>query len=157
MADGTALVCSCSALPLEEPRRVSFRVLGVPQPKGSARGFVVMKAGSKPRAIVTSDNKNLRSWADSIRYAAQDAAVEFFDGAVQLQIEFMFTRPKSSNPKKRPFMTTRPDCSKLVRGAEDALNGILWKDDAQVVAIVATKRYVDGPGGAIVTVTEVLP
>ena len=143
---------------LLHPRVVRFNVLGVPQPKGSARGFVVMKAGQKPRAIVTSDNKNLRGWADSVRYAAQDACGEtFFDAAVQLQIAFTFSRPKSVSAKKRPYMTTRPDTSKLVRAAEDALNGIVWKDDAQVVAIIATKAYVDGPGGAVVTVTEVQP
>lgn len=147
------------ALPLTEPRSVRFQVFGKAEPKGSARGFVLMKAGKKPRAVVTSDNKNLRSWADSVRYAAQDAAAGgiFFDGPVQLQIAFTFSRPKSVSAKKRPFMTTRPDTSKLVRGAEDALNGILWKDDAQVIAIIATKAYVDGPGGAVVTVTEVLP
>lgn len=140
---------------MSEPRRVRFEVFGTPQPKGSARGFVAMKAG-KPRAIVTSDNKKLRGWADSVRYAAQDAGDVFFEGAVRLDIDFHFSRPKSATPKKRPFMTTRPDVSKLVRAAEDALNGILWKDDAQVVLIVATKSYVDGPGGAVVTVTEVL-
>lgn len=115
-----------------------------------------MKAGSKPRAIVTSDNKNLRAWADSVRYAAQDLEA-FFEGPVRLEIEFFFSRPKSVSVKKRPHMVTRPDTSKLVRGAEDALNGILWKDDAQVVALIATKHYVDGPAGAVVTVTEVLP
>lgn len=146
-----------ASLPIESPRVVRFQVRGVPQPKGSARGFVAMKAGKKPRAIVTSDNKNLRPWADSIRYAAQDAAGDvFFQGAVSLQIEFQFSRPKSVKPKKRPFMTTKPDASKLLRGAEDALTGILWRDDAQVVAAIVTKTYVDGPGGALVTVTEVL-
>ena len=59
--------------------------------------------------------------------------------------------------KKRPYMTTRPDTSKLVRGAEDALNGVIWKDDAQVITIIATKAYCDGPGGAVITITEVLP
>lgn len=147
-----------ASLPLEAPRQVHFQVYGIPQPKGSARGFVAMKAGQKPRAIVTSDNKNLRSWADSVRYAAQEVAGDvFFEGPVELRIAFTFSRPKSATPKKRPCMTTRPDVSKLVRAAEDALNGLVWKDDAQVVAILATKSYVDGPGGAAVTVTEVLP
>ena len=38
-------------------------------------------------------------------------------------------------------MTTAPDLSKLVRGFEDAVKGILWKDDSQVTAITASKAY----------------
>lgn len=146
------------ALPLEEPRRVSFNVYGIPKPKGSARAFVAMKAGHKPRAIVTSDNKNLRSWEQAVRDAAQGVAgVAYFTEAVALEIEFWFPRPKSVKPAKRPHLTTKPDLSKLIRGAEDALNGVVFKDDAQVVTITATKKYVDGPAGACVTVTEVFP
>lgn len=143
-------------LPLVEPRRVTFTVYGIPKPKGSARGFVVMKAG-KARAIVTSDNKSLKSWEHSVRDAAQHAVGEhFFTAAVRLEIHFWFPRPKSVSVKKRPHFTTKPDLSKLVRGAEDALNGVLFKDDSQVVVIAASKRYVDdGPAGAAITVEEI--
>ena len=39
----------------------------------------------------------------------------------------------------------RPDvdnCSKLVL---DALNGILWRDDAQICELSVTRRYADAP------------
>lgn len=140
-----------------EPRSVSLTVHGTPQPKGSARGFVLKKKGQKPRAIVTSANPNLRAWEDSIRYAAQDVADEFFDGAVALHVAFYIQRPKSISEKKRPYMTTRPDLSKCIRGVEDALTGILWKDDAQVVTITASKAYagVREPSRAVITITEI--
>jgi len=147
------------ALPLEVPRSVSFQVFGIPKPKGSARGFVAMKAGHKPRAIVVADNsKALKSWEGAVRDAAQRVAGEqFFTEAVVLEIEFWFSRPKSVSVKKRPDMTTKPDLSKLVRGAEDALTGVLFKDDSQVVTIAARKCYVAGASGARVTVTEIVP
>jgi Holliday junction resolvase RusA-like endonuclease len=148
---------TAAALPLTEPRTVSFEVFGIPKPKGSARGFVAMKAG-KARAIVVADNsKALRSWEGSVRDAAQRVAGEqYFTEAVRLRIDFWFPRPKSVSVKKRPYFTTKPDLSKLVRSAEDALNGVVFKDDCQVVEVVATKRYADGPAGARVTVSEVL-
>jgi Holliday junction resolvase RusA-like endonuclease len=144
------------ALPLETPRSVSFQVFGIPKPKGSARGFAVMKAG-KARAIVVADNsKALKSWEGAVRTAAQDVVgQEYFTEAVTLAIDFWFGRPKSVSAKRRPYLTTKPDLSKLVRSAEDALTGVLFRDDSQVVEIHATKRYVDGPAGARITVTEV--
>lgn len=138
------------------PRRVSFQVYGLPKPKGSARGFIAMKAG-KARAIVTSDNKNLKAWESCVRDAAQRVVGEqYFTEAVRMQIEFWFPRPKSVSAKKRPHLTTKPDLSKLIRGAEDALNGVLFRDDSQIIAIIATKAYVEGPAGANITVEEVI-
>lgn len=150
-----ASVTESSAGFVDGRRSVTFDVYGLPKPKGSARGFVVMKAG-KARAIVTSDNKSLKSWEHSVRDAAQRAVGEhYFTDAIRLEIEFWFPRPKSVSRKKRPHFTTKPDLSKLVRGAEDALNGVLFRDDSQVVSIQATKRYVEGPAGARLTVTEI--
>lgn len=141
------------------PRSLSFTVFGTPKPKGSARGFVAMKAG-KARAIVTNDNKGAKGWETAVRYAAQDVAGEqpLFEGAVELSIAFYLQRPKSVSDKKRPFMTTAPDCSKLVRCTEDALNEVIWKDDCQVVSILASKRYAAAgePSRAEITVTEVV-
>ncbi len=145
---------------MNEPRSLSFTVFGKPEPKGSARGFVAMKAG-KARAIVTTDNKNLKSWESCVRFAAQSVAgeLQLFEGAIALHVDFYLQRPKSIKPAKRPYMTTRPDLSKLIRGLEDALNEVIWKDDAQIVAITAGKLYA-APGEAsraFVTITDVSP
>lgn len=137
-------------------RVVQFVVHGTPKPKGSARGFVAMKAG-KARAIVTTDNKGLKSWETAVRFAAQSQAGELLMmGAVEVEIDFYLQRPPSVSEKKRPFMTTKPDLSKLVRGFEDALNEVVWKDDSQVVRITATKNYATvGDGSrAVVTIKE---
>lgn len=138
-------------------RVISFEVHGTPKPKGSARAFIAMKAGGKPRAIVTTDNKGLKSWETAVRFAAQAVAGDtLLMGPVTLTVVFYLQRPKSVSEKKRPHMTTAPDLSKLVRGIEDALNEVLWKDDAQVVEIVASKVYapVDQGSRAVITITE---
>jgi len=37
--------------------------------------------------------------------------------------------------------TSRPDIDNLAKGVLDGLSGILWKDDALVVRLVASKRF----------------
>jgi Holliday junction resolvase RusA-like endonuclease len=39
----------------------------------------------------------------------------------------------------------KPDVLKLARAVEDALTGILYRDDAQIVTEVLRKRYGDPP------------
>lgn len=57
-----------------------------------------------------------------------------------------FSRKKqfaAANGEIRP--TTRPDTDNYVKGILDALNGIVVKDDSQIVEIVAQKFYSDTP------------
>ena len=37
--------------------------------------------------------------------------------------------------------TSRPDLTNIVKAAEDALNGIVWRDDSQIVSLIMTKEY----------------
>jgi len=68
------------------------------------------------------------------------------DLPVELRVDFYFTIPKSWSKKKKElhmcqYKTSKPDLDNLVKLVKDALNGIAWHDDSQVVRIVATKRY----------------
>lgn len=134
---------------------VTFSVFGAAEPKGSARAFV--RGG---RAIVTSDNPSLSKWEAVVRNEAQKIAElaghRLFQGAVTISVAFYMPRPKSVNPRVRPFPQVKPDLSKLIRGLEDPLSGILFQDDAQVIGIGAIKLYTNGPAKAVVTVRQVL-
>lgn len=75
-----------------------------------------------------------------------------FDGPCSLELRIYRSIPKSFSRKKqnaaangeiRP--TTRPDTDNYVKGILDALNGIVVKDDSQIVDIVAQKFYSDIP------------
>ena len=46
-----------------------------------------------------------------------------------------------SEKKRRAYHTVKPDLDKLVRAVKDALKHVLWKDDAQVIELVARKGY----------------
>jgi crossover junction endodeoxyribonuclease RusA len=79
-----------------------------------------------------------------------------YTGPVVLRLSFVLPRPKSA-PKARVLPATkRPDCDKLARACFDAMSGVCYLDDAQVVDFRASKQvalYGDGPG-CYITVTE---
>ena len=124
-----------------------LRVVGVPQPQGSSRAFV---RGGRP--VVTSDNPSLRHWRDLVAYAASQALWSWtrVAGPVTVTLSFALPRPKTA---RRAYPITRPDVDKLARGVLDALTGVVFDDDAQVVALVATKHYAEAdatPGVEVV-------
>ena len=119
----------------------SFTVKGEPQPKGSARAFV-----RNGRAIVTSDNPGVRRWEETIRFVLQDWPHGILTGPVSLVMVFTLVRPASVSPKRRPFPTVRPDVDKLARAGLDAMSGVVFSDDAQVIEALVGKVYGDAPG-----------
>lgn len=146
----------------------TFTVFGEGQAKGSSKGFVLQKPGARPRAIITSTNRNLKAWEALVRSRANEARTaagrqQPLAGPVALAIDFYFARPKRLLTRRAGALyqphVTAPDLSKLVRGLEDALSGVLFLDDKQVAAIAATKAYAppgDGPSCRI-TVCEHYP
>ena len=50
----------------------------------------------------------------------------------------------------------KPDLDNVVKAVQDALNGVIYKDDAQIVSLHATKKYDMNPGVEIL-VKEELP
>jgi Holliday junction resolvase RusA-like endonuclease len=59
---------------------------------------------------------------------------------VRLTVAFYLPRPKSL-PRRVTAHVKAPDLDKLVRSVGDALTRVVFADDAQVVDLVAMKRY----------------
>lgn len=118
---------------------IKFTVFGDAAPKGSSKPFIPKGWN---RAIVTSATKGLKAWEWKIAAAAgaQANGVLLTDATIVI-VTFFLSRPKALKQGKLAHHTKRPDLDKLIRGATDALTGIVWKDDAQVVGIMATKAY----------------
>lgn len=139
---------------------LSFTVIGVAQPKGSARAFIP-RGWTRP--IVTSDNDKNKGWQQLVAEAAHraiDAAVDFhlLTGPVHLRVAFYLPRPKSL-PRRVTAHTKKPDLDKLIRSVKDALSRVAWQDDAQVVEVMATKTYAltDAVPRADITVRAIEP
>jgi Holliday junction resolvase RusA-like endonuclease len=128
---------------------IQFFVPGVPQPGGSKRAFVV--AG---RAVVTEDAKRNKPWRASVAMAGHEAhAGPLLDGPLAVSFLFVLARPRGhftprgalrKSAPKHPAV--KPDVLKLARSTEDALTGVLWRDDSRTVALVARKVYGDQAG-----------
>lgn len=119
---------------------IRFTVYGTPRPQGSTRAFI--PKGWK-RAIITSDNAKLKPWRQEVTGKAASLGIEPFAQHIPLSltVDFYFDRPASATEKKRPGMTVKPDVDKLVRGIFDALKGVLYHDDAQIVSTIGMKHY----------------
>jgi crossover junction endodeoxyribonuclease RusA len=121
---------------------IRFTVYGVASGMGSKRAFVP-KGWTRP--IITDSNRNLKAWQSLVADAASRAIAErpdwqILEGGVRLSLQFYLPRPKSLGKRVVPH-TKAPDCSKLIRSTEDAMSGIVYRDDSQVIELVAGKYY----------------
>lgn len=143
------------------PAIFSFTVPGVPGTAGSKK-YVGHHAG---KAILVDSNKKGKDWRASVQLFARQAGVRPIAGPVQLCVTFYMPRPANhhkgsdrSKPLKdsapaRPL--TKPDCTKMLRAVEDALKGIAWHDDSQVVSQRTEKHYAGERGpGCFVAISE---
>lgn len=155
---------------------ISFFVSGLPQPAGSKRGFAMKRKGMgwtdangkfAGRVIITDANAKSRDWKGTV---SQEAAIAMasvnlpferpvLTGPLELCVTFQMPRIKGhyrSNGELKPgapkFHTVRPDATKLLRGVEDALTGIVWADDSQIARQTVEKIYAD-KAGARITIT----
>jgi Holliday junction resolvase RusA-like endonuclease len=140
---------------------ISFTVHGVAQSAGSKQAFVptdkrtVQPYRNKQGRIIVSvvdDNPKSKDWKAVVAAVArQHYAGPLLEGAVELILRFYRLRPlghfgtgrnagvlKSAAPR---WPTGTPDVLKLARGVEDALTGVIWRDDAQIVRELLEKHY----------------
>jgi Holliday junction resolvase RusA-like endonuclease len=137
-------------------RSVTFTVIGIAQPKGSTRAFLPRGARFP---VVTSDNPRAKDWEHCVASQAQTVAADGpFLGPVALRVSFALPRP-ASLPRRILAHVRRPDVDKLLRCAADALTGVLYRDDAQIVELHARKVYaaIGEAPSAEITVRDAAP
>ena len=133
---------------------IEFVVIGLPATAGSKRAFPFKRNDGSLGVRVTDDCKRSKPWQVEVSWKACEA----YKGPVltiplRLEITFYLPRPKHHfktrkgevsdqvKPGAPTYPTTKPDRTKLVRCLEDALKGIIWKDDSQVVEGFSRKLY----------------
>lgn len=140
---------------MDAPKEISFIVEGdpVPQPRPrfSARGGFA-------RAYTPKDHP-VNSYRQAIALAAKLAGAIPHDQDVELDVVAIFGRPKSHWGKTGLTATapTRPhksDWDNVGKAVSDALNGVAYVDDDQIVVGRVTRRYAakNEPARTVVTI-----
>ena len=121
---------------------VEFMVLGAP--KGKERPRV---AKLSDRTIVYTPKKT-KDYEREIATAYRTQCRGIFSGAVAIEIHAYYEIPKSASRKRvldmvsdRERPTKKPDGDNIAKAVCDALNGVAYKDDSQVVDLTVRKYY----------------
>lgn len=109
---------------------------GPSAPKGSTVAFRSASTG----AIVTkTDSPRLASWTAKVAWALRQKQVRLVPKPGAVAVLVVVRRRRPAKGAARP--TTRPDADKTLRAACDALTGIAYDDDSQVIEAVVRKEY----------------
>lgn len=127
----------------------SLFIPGKPLTKGSWRP---VKSKTTGKIFMKSDNKEAPFWQQTIKILVKNKmAGIIWDGPVSLILEYYFLKPKSV---KRTYPTVKPDIDKLERLVLDALTGVVYRDDAQVIKVHHKKLYGEREGISILALEE---
>jgi crossover junction endodeoxyribonuclease RusA len=136
-------------------KSLSFFVPGTPAPGGSKNAFPFKRKDGKIGVRVADAGKKNKLWRTVVslyaKKAMHDQSKEIFSGPIVVTLSFSLKRSRKG--KGRPWPDYRPDVLKLARAVEDALTGIVWHDDAQIVAEIISKSF-DEPSGVRINVSE---
>lgn len=131
---------------------VTFHIPGQPVAKGRPRfarrgGFVVAYTDAK-----TLGYEHQVKLAASIAMRGLEPSPDPLALAVVLDMQI----PDSWSKRRRALAasgsiaaTKKPDADNILKGIKDGCNGIVWRDDAQVVRITLEKRYSETPGAHV--------
>lgn len=131
---------------------VHFNVPGQPVGKGRPR---IGKVGAHARMFTPAKTVSYESTvACSAQQAMQGRGL--IEGPVKVLMRMTLVIPASWSRKKqeqalagqiRP--TTKPDADNVIKAIFDAINGVVWRDDVQVVELGLSKVYGAVPGVSV--------
>ena len=145
---------------------VELRVYGDPKPAGSKVSGVAYRREGGGRVPVTRNGKIVtftkdssgnagRVWRNAVADVGSRAlgGGDLLSGPLYTEMSFLLRRPQSHFGSGRNssrlkesaplYPITRPDFLKLARGVEDALSGVLWRDDSLIVCGPYEKVYAE--------------
>lgn len=132
---------------------LQFTVPGEPVGKGRARAakrgkFITMYTPEK-----TANYEGLIAHSAMVAMAGRDLLTE----AAEVELDIRVSIPKSMSKKNRKLAidglivpTKKPDIDNVEKAIFDGMNGVVWKDDVQVVQVKKRKRYAETPGVVVI-------
>ena len=136
-------------------RKIEFFVPGTPVGKGRPR------AARRGAGVVMFTPEKTAGYEALVAAAASNAmraeAGPLFTGPLEAVLEMRIPIPASwSKAHKAAALagtelpTSKPDIDNVAKAILDACNGVVFRDDAQVVMLAATKAFSDEPGVRVV-------
>jgi Holliday junction resolvase RusA-like endonuclease len=124
---------------------IEFTVPGEAKTERKRQRFISTKSG----AVVGSrtDEPDRKDFKARVAFFAVASGIKPMEGP--LRLELAIRRPKPESWPKKPCLRNlwpwawwrKPDLENFCKILSDALNGIAWHDDAQIVDLVLRKRW----------------
>lgn len=127
-----------------ERRGVAFNVPGKPVGKGRPR------AARRGKGITLYTPEKTATYESTVALFASQAMAgrPLISGPVDVVMRVVLPIPASWSIRKKDHATdgivmptTKPDMDNVVKAIFDAINGVVWNDDTQVVDLLVRKRY----------------
>ena len=136
-------------------RKIEFFVPGAPVGKGRPR------AARRGAGVVMFTPEKTAGYEALVAATASNAmraeAGPLFTGPLEAVLEMRFPVPASWSKAKRAralagveWHTSKPDADNVAKAVLDACNGVVFRDDSQVVILIATKAFSEAPGVRVV-------
>lgn len=129
---------------------IEFTVAGEPVAQGRPR---FSTRGSFVKAYDPAKSKDYKAYVKLVAIAAMsERSLKPLDGAIAVSIRAYVSVPKSKSKKfrenalkglERP--TKKPDCDNIAKILLDAMTGIVYEDDKQIIRLVVEKFYDEVP------------
>jgi len=140
-----------------------FTVWGTAAPQGSKRHL--------GKGVMVESSTRLLPWRQDVRFAALEKRPPGWDMTTPMRIGlvFWFARPAShygtkngitylkANAPAHPVSARLGDIDKLSRAVLDALTGVAYLDDRQVIQLEATKAYIKEQDASPYTIIGIAP
>lgn len=102
------------------------------------------------------DTKEVKTYKEDLKRLSQDymakLGIDPLEGSLEIRVIFYRSIQKSISKKEhlrrqfwRSLPEVKPDVDNYIKSFLDGLNGVIWRDDAQITDIQAKKRYSEKP------------
>lgn len=140
-------------------RKIEFFVPGAPigkeRPRAARRGAGVVMF--TPEKTVGYEGLVAATAAAALAGGMRIGTSQLLDGPLAAMLEMQFPVPASWSKAKRAralagaeWHTSRPDADNVAKAVLDACNGVVFRDDSQIVMLTATKGFSETPGVRVV-------
>jgi|SRR5690625_1323046 len=139
-----------------------FTIPGQAVPQGRPRARIIGRGQNK--RIMMYDPKESKEYKEyAALIARQYAPKTLYEAELSVDLDIYRQIPKSTTKRKRELYnarlirpTVKPDLDNYSKSILDALNGIMYKDDSQIVDLNISKYYSDDPR-VEVRIKELIP